>query len=100
MSERDTLSTWDIARLSLVRFGANLLIILTTGVLNRLLIVEGKMAAIWVSFVLSLQNFACPLAIYTGYLSDEYEKKWYPDKLPDAAVGMKKNREYVLGQIG
>lgn len=36
---------------------------------------------------------------YGGYLSDEYEKKWYPDKLPDAAIGMKKNREYVLRYI-
>jgi len=70
MSEQRPLSTLDIARLSLVRFGANLLVILTTGVLNRLLIVEGRIAHIWVTFVLSLQNFACPLAIYTGYLSD------------------------------
>ncbi|NOZ20595.1 MAG: sugar phosphate isomerase/epimerase [Planctomycetes bacterium] len=36
---------------------------------------------------------------YDGYLSDEYEKKWHPDKLPDAAIGMKKNREYVLRHI-
>ncbi|NOZ20832.1 MAG: BCD family MFS transporter [Planctomycetes bacterium] len=70
MAPRESLSPIQIARLSLVRFGANLLIILTTGVLNRLLMVEGKMPAIWVSFVLSLQNFACPLAICTGYISD------------------------------
>jgi len=36
---------------------------------------------------------------YSGYLSDEYEKKWHPDKLPDAAIGMTKNRKYVLSYI-
>ncbi|MEW6360258.1 MAG: sugar phosphate isomerase/epimerase family protein [Planctomycetota bacterium] len=37
---------------------------------------------------------------YDGYLSDEYEKKWHPAHLPDADVGMRKNREYVLRQWG
>ena len=31
---------------------------------------------------------------YTGYISDEYEKLWYPDLLPDAEIGMKHNLEY------
>jgi len=36
---------------------------------------------------------------YDGFLSDEYEKHWVPE-LPDAAVGMKYNRDYVLKLIG
>lgn len=39
---------------------------------------------------------------YTGYISDEYEKFWYPEELPDAEIGMKHNLEYaralVLGE--
>ena len=39
---------------------------------------------------------------YTGYISDEYEKFWYPKDLPDAEIGMKHNLEYakkfVLGE--
>lgn len=36
---------------------------------------------------------------YEGYLSDEYEKQWHPKHLPDAAIGMKQNREYVLKRL-
>lgn len=32
---------------------------------------------------------------YTGYVTDEYEKYWYPDELPEPEVGMKHNLEYV-----
>lgn len=32
---------------------------------------------------------------YTGYCTDEYEKFWYPEDLPDAEIGMKHNLEYV-----
>lgn len=32
---------------------------------------------------------------YTGYISDEYEKYWYPDELPDAEIGMKHNLDYI-----
>ncbi len=32
---------------------------------------------------------------YTGYVSDEYEKYWYPKELPEPEVGMKHNLEYV-----
>ena len=31
---------------------------------------------------------------YTGYVSDEYEKYWYPDDLPEPEIGMKHNLEY------
>lgn len=32
---------------------------------------------------------------YTGYVSDEYEKYWYPDDLPEPEIGMKHNLDYV-----
>jgi sugar phosphate isomerase/epimerase len=32
---------------------------------------------------------------YDGVMSDEYEKYWNPDVLPEPGVGMKKNMEYV-----
>lgn len=34
---------------------------------------------------------------YTGYVSDEYEKYWYPDDLPEPEIGMKHNLEYIKG---
>lgn len=32
---------------------------------------------------------------YTGYVSDEYEKYWYPAELPELEIGMKHNLEYA-----
>ncbi len=32
---------------------------------------------------------------YDGYLSLEYERRWHPDDLPDAAIGMKQGSEYL-----
>lgn len=32
---------------------------------------------------------------YNGYLTDEYEKFWYPDDLPEPEIGMKHNLSYV-----
>ena len=32
---------------------------------------------------------------YTGYVSDEYEKYWYPQELPEPEIGMKHNLEYA-----
>ena len=32
---------------------------------------------------------------YTGWLSLEYERRWHPDDIPDASVGMKKSVEYL-----
>lgn len=32
---------------------------------------------------------------YNGYISDEYEKFWYPEELPEPEVGMKHNLEYI-----
>jgi len=32
---------------------------------------------------------------YSGYVTDEYEKFWYPKELPDAEIGMKRNLEWM-----
>ena len=36
---------------------------------------------------------------YTGYVSDEYEKYWYPQELPEPEVGMKHNLEFVRKRL-
>ncbi len=36
---------------------------------------------------------------YTGYISDEYEKFWHPDELPEPEIGMKHNLEYVKKRL-
>ena len=35
------------------------------------------------------------LSGYNGYLSFEYEKRWYPDQLPDADIGVKLCADYI-----
>lgn len=32
---------------------------------------------------------------YTGWLSLEYERRWHPDDIPDASIGMKQSLEYL-----
>lgn len=32
---------------------------------------------------------------YDGWLSMEYERRWHPDDIPDASIGMKKGAEYL-----
>lgn len=32
---------------------------------------------------------------YEGWLSLEYERRWHPDDIPDASVGMKKSADYL-----
>ena len=32
---------------------------------------------------------------YNGWLSLEYERRWHPDDIPDASVGMKKSADYL-----
>lgn len=34
---------------------------------------------------------------YDGWLSLEYERRWHPDDIPDASIGMKKSAEYLRG---
>lgn len=36
---------------------------------------------------------------YDGWLSLEYERRWHPDDIPDASVGMKKSAEYLKSII-
>ena len=61
---------FDVYRLGMVRFGASVLVCLTTGVLNRFYIADLGQPAWMVSLRLSLLYFAAPLALLTGYLSD------------------------------
>ena len=32
---------------------------------------------------------------YNGWLSLEYERRWHPDDIPDASIGMKKSADYL-----
>ena len=32
---------------------------------------------------------------YDGWLSMEYERRWHPDDIPDASIGMKKGADYL-----
>lgn len=36
---------------------------------------------------------------YTGYVSDEYEKYWYPQDLPEPEIGMRHNLEFVKARL-
>lgn len=40
------------------------------------------------------------LADYDGYCSFEYEKRWYPDQLPDAQIGIPQCISYLKSVIG
>lgn len=64
------MSTATVLRLGLVRFGASFLLILTTGVLNRILIADLGVAAFLVTLVLSFQHLTSPFALISGHLSD------------------------------
>ena len=70
IGSQTTLSTGAVLRLALVRFGASFLLILTTGILNRILITELRMAAWVVTLVLSFQHLTSPFALGAGHLSD------------------------------
>ena len=32
---------------------------------------------------------------YNGWLSLEYERRWHPDDIPDASIGMKQSADYL-----
>ena len=34
---------------------------------------------------------------YNGWLSLEYERRWHPEDIPDAAIGMKRSLDYLRG---
>ncbi len=50
----------------------------------------GKGTVEWRSILEELNRIG-----YQGFLSDEYEKHWHPDLLPEPEVGMKHNLQYV-----
>lgn len=64
------MSTSALMRLSLVRFGASFLLILTTGILNRILIADLAVTAFVVTLVLSFQHLTSPFALLSGHISD------------------------------
>ena len=66
------MSTVLLLRLSLVRFGASFLLILTTGILNRILIADLGISALIVTVVLSFQHLTSPFALLSGHLSDRF----------------------------
>ena len=70
IEENGPFSSISLARLCLVRFGASFLLILTTGILNRILITDLGMSAWVVTVVLSFQHLSNPLALGAGHLSD------------------------------
>ena len=35
---------------------------------------------------------------YTGWLSLEYERRWHPDDIPDASIGMKKSIDFLRSE--
>lgn len=44
----------------------------------------------WPAILKSVQEHG-----YDGWLSLEYERRWHPDDIPDAAIGMKQSIEYL-----
>jgi len=50
----------------------------------------GKGTVAWPEALAALREVG-----YIGYVSDEYEKYWYPAELPEPEVGMKHNLEYA-----
>jgi BCD family chlorophyll transporter-like MFS transporter len=66
------MSSLALMRLSLVRFGASLLVVLTTGVINRVFIGDLHYNEWAFTLLLALQQLATPLTLVTGYWSDRY----------------------------
>jgi len=54
----------------------------------------GKGTIGWPEVLKELKNIG-----YSGYISDEYEKYWYPAELPEPEVGMKHNLEWTRRAI-
>ena len=59
-------------KLGMVRAATSLLVVLLANVLNRVLIVDLKVAASLVTFCFAFQHVATPVGLLTGYLSDAY----------------------------
>jgi BCD family chlorophyll transporter-like MFS transporter len=69
---RGPLTRLQLLRLCLVRFGASFLLILTTGILNRILIADLGISTLIVTLVLSFQHLTSPFALLSGHLSDRF----------------------------
>jgi sugar phosphate isomerase/epimerase len=50
----------------------------------------GKGTIAWKEVLMELRETG-----YQGYISDEYEKLWYPDDLPEPEIGMKHNLAWI-----
>jgi sugar phosphate isomerase/epimerase len=57
---------------------------------NTISKVVGEGVIKWPEIIRSLERIG-----YDGWLSLEYERRWYPDQLPDASLGMKKGAKYL-----
>lgn len=64
------MTSLELLRLSLVRFAASFVVVLTTGVLNRLVIADLGVAPLVGALVLACQNLSSPLSLFSGWLSD------------------------------
>ncbi len=70
MSLASPMKNAQLLQLSLVRFGASFMIVLTTGVFNRVFIADWHYDERWFTLLLCLQQVATPLTLLTGYASD------------------------------
>jgi BCD family chlorophyll transporter-like MFS transporter len=71
-------------RLSLVRFAASFMVVLTTGVINRVFIADLGYSEAWFTLLLCLQQLVTPLTLVTGYWSDSIPI-WGRHRAPHAA---------------
>ncbi len=54
----------------------------------------GEGTVLWEEVLATLKEIG-----YTGWITDEYEKYWYPEDLPEPEIGMKHNLDYVKARI-
>ncbi len=73
-----------------VKFAASSVSHPTDGERNVVSMVIGEGIAPWPQIIKNLQSVG-----YEGWLSLEYERRWYPQQLPDASIGMKRSAEYL-----
>ncbi|MBE7217476.1 MAG: MFS transporter [Caulobacteraceae bacterium] len=61
-----------LLRLALIQVSAGLTLVLMNGVLNRVMIVEMHMAAVWVAALIALPMLSAPLRALIGFKSDTH----------------------------
>jgi sugar phosphate isomerase/epimerase len=62
--------------------------------LNKQSCLMGEGTVLWQEVLGELKKIG-----YNGYISDEYEKYWYPEELPEPGIGMKHNLEWMKNII-